>query len=653
MTFGSPESSDDDVVSVTSTVLSEPREEYPLEAILAERTVADHTEYLVKWEGYPDERCTWETRSNFQDDNTMFEWETRKMRIDRGLQRPYDVSALEDKVETWIAATEKRKSRRRAKRLRLGLTVATDESEKQIESSSNLQSGEDEMDLDSPPRNWRSKSPHELPKPDQKGEYREDVGDSLVWTPLEERCLKEGIERVQGPHWNQILILFGQRGTISNTLSSRRPLDLKRKVRNLLLAFQQSGRDIPTWLQLADSQPKVDLSSKHMTKSLKQVSKDQITALDDEDVSTDDSLMEDLRIKELDKTHRKTQKPAKSRAEGVAKSSGVIKAPNLVAQRVPSVSNQPPSTRIEKPPAKASYSGTINEPSRSAGRGPARIDIRRRPSGATARPKVTGAAVMSNWNAKKPVRQNPPVRQSSTNTGGKAPEIFSKLSTKRKIEKRGRNEPPPNLDDLTLFSVKTRQPIKKTSTTPLQGLPSKSPFEMILEQRQSRGKDIKDMEMDADAVDSGGEDLMQIDSVDSHDQLAIQSTPQPQLTSSSLPATLTGPPSNAPKGPSQSLSRRPSIPLKTYTQRSMPMSSSQFESPSPSGREGPDVIATILIGHDTRVIGDVRLRDLDGRYKRLLLASKVGSKLQLRFKDIVGADDYRNHFNGVSPSCRS
>lgn len=122
---GSPDGSDNDTVSITSTVPSEPREEYPLEGVLAERMNGGIKEFLVKWEGYPDERCTWETESNFQDDDTLHLWQERKMRIAKGLEKAYNVNALEARVEAWITATESRKARRRIKRQQLGLSIAS------------------------------------------------------------------------------------------------------------------------------------------------------------------------------------------------------------------------------------------------------------------------------------------------------------------------------------------------------------------------------------------------------------------------------------------------------------------------------------------------------------------------------------------------
>lgn len=44
---------DSDSVSITSTVASEPQEEYEVETILAEEEGDDGINYLIKWEGYP------------------------------------------------------------------------------------------------------------------------------------------------------------------------------------------------------------------------------------------------------------------------------------------------------------------------------------------------------------------------------------------------------------------------------------------------------------------------------------------------------------------------------------------------------------------------------------------------------------------------
>ena len=131
----SEETSDasDGALSLTSTIQSEPQVEYPLEGILAERVIAGVREYLVKWEGYPDERCTWEPEENFQNDSTLPEWIKQKARIEEGAAQPYDVEALEARIERWKNETLDRKARRRQRRLEL--SVAT-----------NLAQGEDYLE---------------------------------------------------------------------------------------------------------------------------------------------------------------------------------------------------------------------------------------------------------------------------------------------------------------------------------------------------------------------------------------------------------------------------------------------------------------------------------------------------------------------------
>ena len=67
--------SEDDSISVTSTVQSDQRSEYDIEKVLAKQFRDGEWKYLVRWEGYPDERCTWEPRSNFKADNIIDDWE--------------------------------------------------------------------------------------------------------------------------------------------------------------------------------------------------------------------------------------------------------------------------------------------------------------------------------------------------------------------------------------------------------------------------------------------------------------------------------------------------------------------------------------------------------------------------------------------------
>lgn len=58
-----------------------------------------------------------------------------------------------------------------------------------------------------------------------------------------------GLDRVKGPHWSQILALYGEKGTINNILEDRNQVQLKDKARNLKLFFLKSNIEVPYYLQ--------------------------------------------------------------------------------------------------------------------------------------------------------------------------------------------------------------------------------------------------------------------------------------------------------------------------------------------------------------------------------------------------------------------
>lgn len=69
------------------------------------------------------------------------------------------------------------------------------------------------------------------------------------WTPEEEKALMAGLDMVKGPHWSQILQLFGQHGSISDILKDRTQVQLKDKARNLKLFFLKTNSEMPYYLQ--------------------------------------------------------------------------------------------------------------------------------------------------------------------------------------------------------------------------------------------------------------------------------------------------------------------------------------------------------------------------------------------------------------------
>ena len=69
------------------------------------------------------------------------------------------------------------------------------------------------------------------------------------WRSEEEDALMAGLEAVKGPHWSQILSLYGRGGSISEILKDRNQIQLKDKARNLKLYYLKMGEEVPACLQ--------------------------------------------------------------------------------------------------------------------------------------------------------------------------------------------------------------------------------------------------------------------------------------------------------------------------------------------------------------------------------------------------------------------
>ena len=65
-----------------------------------------------------------------------------------------------------------------------------------------------------------------------------------------------GLDRVKGPHWSQILAMFGPGGTISEALKDRNQVQLKDKARNLKLFFLKNGIEVPYYLKFVTGELK-------------------------------------------------------------------------------------------------------------------------------------------------------------------------------------------------------------------------------------------------------------------------------------------------------------------------------------------------------------------------------------------------------------
>ena len=77
-----------------------------------------------------------------------------------------------------------------------------------------------------------------------------------AWTAEEESALLAGLDRVKGPHWSQILALFGPGGKINETLKDRNQVQLKDKARNIKLFFQKNNQEVPYYLSFVTGELK-------------------------------------------------------------------------------------------------------------------------------------------------------------------------------------------------------------------------------------------------------------------------------------------------------------------------------------------------------------------------------------------------------------
>ncbi|KAI0518547.1 hypothetical protein F5B22DRAFT_69874 [Xylaria bambusicola] len=114
---------DDDNLSITSTVIedNDSEKEWDVEDILAERQnpdVPDTSQYLVKWENFPMEDCTWEPIEHLGD-GLLETWEEIKAGISAGDREAFDLAEF----EAACAARLERHTRRNAKRKRLGFQL--------------------------------------------------------------------------------------------------------------------------------------------------------------------------------------------------------------------------------------------------------------------------------------------------------------------------------------------------------------------------------------------------------------------------------------------------------------------------------------------------------------------------------------------------
>lgn len=130
-----------------------------MEKILAERKEHGKTRFLIRWKDYPEEKSTWEPRTNIVDEALVHAWNKRRTLQLDGKETPFDVAAFETKVKKLADEKADRRRRRKAKRQHLNLPVRSSESEQDDDTSSDEAVEEEESDdepfKENPPKRQR------------------------------------------------------------------------------------------------------------------------------------------------------------------------------------------------------------------------------------------------------------------------------------------------------------------------------------------------------------------------------------------------------------------------------------------------------------------------------------------------------------------
>ena len=74
--------------------------------------------------------------------------------------------------------------------------------------------------------------------------------EAVPWTEQEVSALKQGLRRFSGPFWDDILGLFGPRGSVSDVLKNRDDAQLEEKVCEMKISYLKSGVQFPYYLRM-------------------------------------------------------------------------------------------------------------------------------------------------------------------------------------------------------------------------------------------------------------------------------------------------------------------------------------------------------------------------------------------------------------------
>ena len=235
------------------------------------------------------------------------------MRMSRGLIKSFDVPAFQRRVETWLDGIERRKLRRRAKRQRLGQPVDPVAVES-IEDSSDSQAEEgEEQETVQRRSSLKRNSDAMLTGSDETQDSQAmdtESSDSTTttthsqWTPQAESALLQGLEFCKGPDWSRILKLHPE------LLGKYTNVDLELQARRIKSSFLESGKEIPSYLQEISNKLSTTSARENVgkTRSQRRNTIKSTAAPNRDDSDSNDSLIEEIRMKAEAKKRRRMQK---------------------------------------------------------------------------------------------------------------------------------------------------------------------------------------------------------------------------------------------------------------------------------------------------------------------------------------------------------
>jgi hypothetical protein len=483
----------DDSVSLNSTIQSEPQDEYPVEAILAERKFEGVKQYLVRWEGYSDLRCTWEPIESFTDQTNLQQWEARKRRIKNREEEQYDVAALQEEVEKWIAETAARKTRRREKRLRLGLPVAPEEpadllegpeSDEYIERSDGAahasksgsedaaatSSTADSDDEDRPVTRAKGKSTRGLTKPIRKGKAshtKRSTRPSKSTQPILINSETDEEDFNPSPQ-KKSKKASGSREQKAKHHGDAQSQPQKKKLDDA----QLSGTTKSSNKQRTDTL-KSDAVQENEPKKPPRKSGANNSGIAGVQASGATKPVNKQGTGNLEPVQRSgtIQSPLKEPPKGT------FSQPTSVVRKI----NPPSKTPLSKPQPVKSLKASFLDPKGpkasnlgGMGRGPARMT--KKATESTTRGHATGAAILRRWDADPKDRKLLQAPQAAS--GSEKARAFSTFGKKRRFEKVRRSDPAPNPDQLTFVDLKrgTQNPLTMPDE---ESEPVPKPFQLL------------------------------------------------------------------------------------------------------------------------------------------------------------------------------